>query len=177
MALTTYTDTSGLWVNGSTPVNAANMNAMRAFLIAAGAMWDSNAAWDGSGRLNATTASTTINGGTSGTATLYQPLTGTFKTAVVVLNNFRTAGSNQDIALPVAFTTQAWISVTDLATMELVLAGTVKNMDVITGFGASTNNASISAYEQAGIKTGFDTVRFTSGWAAGHTGIVIIQGI
>lgn len=50
MTLTTYSDT-GVWVNGTTPVNATNMNAIRSFLIATGAMWDSNATWDGNGLL------------------------------------------------------------------------------------------------------------------------------
>lgn len=51
MTLTTYSDTTGGWVNGTTPVNATNMNAIRSFLIATGAMWDSNATWDGNGLL------------------------------------------------------------------------------------------------------------------------------
>lgn len=51
MALVTYTRT-GPFTNGAAPgISAAFLNAMETFLTATGAMWDSNASWDGNGLL------------------------------------------------------------------------------------------------------------------------------
>lgn len=59
MTYTTYSDTSGVWVNGTTPVNAANMNAIRSFLLAG--WFDSAITSDGSGHLTASSFTTPGN--------------------------------------------------------------------------------------------------------------------
>lgn len=187
MTLTTYTDASGLWVNGTTPLDAANMNAIRSFLTASGAMWDSNVSWDGNGRLNAGTAGNSVTGGTSGTATLWQDCTGSIKRVLIYLNNFRTAASNQDIALPVAFAHGGLMRTGftgDSATgtgFRLLLSGTSETANIVTALsatniGSTTGETAFFGYGFSEVLTGFDTVRFPASGTSAHTGFIEIVG-
>lgn len=189
MTLTTYTDTTGGFVNGTTPLNATNMNAIRSFLIATGAMWDSNASWDGNGiqtllGLKVNPTGTTINGGTSGSATLYQPFQGTFKLVVVNCSGMRTAASNQDIAIPTPFTSTAIVLTGNLGNsqaLNLLSSGSAQNVAIVTTWSASGGSGSAQANffgnTYASINHAFDTVRFISGAAGGATGLVFIAGV
>ena len=113
MTLTTYVDASGNWVNGVTPLSAPNMNAIRNFLIATGAMWDSNASWDGNGvqtllgaKINA--PGTNFPSGASGSATLNQFFLGTFKLVTVTTNGWlKSSAGDSVVAIPTPFTT--WV--------------------------------------------------------------------
>jgi hypothetical protein len=123
-------------------------------------------------------------GGTSGTADLYQIFQGTFKYTIIHTQGFRTAAANQNMSLPVPYTFGANIRSTssdlfslqasgvDVATLTITalpagagLAGTVVN--------STTMNAN-GLYECA---VPFDSIQFKSGWAAGHSGYYIIEGI
>jgi hypothetical protein len=104
LTLTVYSDASGAWVNGTTPVSAANMNAIRNFLIAAGAMWDSNASWNGSGVL--TSLGQVVNGPTTINGTLGLKDPGTAQT----LSN----GSTITVSSP-------WIKVTCAAAVTGII--------------------------------------------------------
>jgi len=153
-----YTPTS--WVNGVTAANAAHMNNIENWISAT----DQPAA-------------VSVSGGSSGTATLYQPLTGIVKIVVIALNNFKTGGSAQNLALTTAFTTIGYMSVTDIVPLSTVLSSVVKNMNVITSIGSVTNNATISSYQTASIPQGFDTIQFQASASSAHTGMVFIVGI
>jgi len=116
MTLTTYTDGSGAYVNGVTPLSAANMNNIRSFLIAAGAMWDSNASWNGSGVL--TSSGQTVNGAATlnGMLALKDPGTA------------QTLSNGSTITLPAG----PWIKVTCAAAVTgiIMTVGTVAGQTV-----------------------------------------------
>ncbi|SRR6266568_989 len=187
MGLTTYVDGSGAYVNNVTPLSAANMNNIRNFLIAAGAMWDSNVSYDGNGmqtvinqKIN--TAGVVLNGSTAGTATLYQPQRGTWKVVVVILNGFRNGGaSNQDIALPVPFTSKFQYSSGDFDAFQFLVSGVAQSGGVLTslsaGGGGVTGTSTFHLWCIGEVASGCDTLRFTSGNATARSGTLIMQGV
>lgn len=192
MALTTYTDTSGPWVNGVTPLSAANLNAMRAFLIASGAMWDSNISVDGSGmqtvlsqRIN--TVGVVLTGGTSGTATLYQVERGTWKYVMIQFANFRTAAVAQTLALPVPFTNggRVWSGETGTTAQNngfsLLASGVAQTINAwisLAATGGSAAPITVMYTRSIGeVETAFDSISFQASSTIGHGGYIFIEGI
>lgn len=187
MALTTYSDVSGSFVNGVTPVSAANMNPIRSFLIATGAMWDSNSSWDGGGvhtlvahKVNPT--SVALSGATSGTATFYQPERGTWKVVYILLNNFwNTGGSVQTQALNTAFTSSVYVRTTALFQIELRVAGSAQSINVFTALGAAggttASQTNIAGSSQGWCNAAIDTIGFRSGGSGAVSGLIILEGI
>jgi len=130
------------------------------------------------------TSSVHLVGGTSGTADLYQIFQGTFKYTIIDLTNFRTSAGAQTIALPVAYTSGAYIRGSDTDSYSLLLSGVAQSLATITalpaaaGGNATTGNATnLGFYALGSCLTGFDTIRFNGGWAAAHQGQIIIEGI
>jgi hypothetical protein len=130
-------------------------------------------------------ASHSINGGTSGTAKLYQVMQGTYKHVLVYCSNFRTGGSNQSIAIPVPFTAGALIrsgNVNDAGDgISLLAGGITQALNIITALSVSAGTVSSSSYLKSysfgECPTAFDTVQWTSGGTAGHTGFFELVGI
>lgn len=190
MTLTTYSD-PGAWVNGTTPLDATHMNGIRSFLIATGAMWDSNASWDGNGKLtlitlNATPTTTTLNGGTAGTALLIQDLNGTIKRVLVILSGFRTAGANQTIAIPVPFTKQCLVragnlgSATSFNGFQLLSSGVAQSVGIVTalasGGGTSSSVTTVFGNSHGECFHPVDTVQFVSGSSSNASGSFELVG-
>jgi hypothetical protein len=125
-----------------------------------------------------------LNGGVSGTATLYQSFRGNDKVVRVKLNNFRTSSSVQTIALPVAFTQTASVRATDTDSYSLLLSGAAQTMATITalpstGGGNATvmNATNMGFYANGSVNSAFDTIRFNASWAAAHSGSIILEGV
>lgn len=115
----------------------------------------------------------TLNGGTAGTATLYQDFTGNIKRVLVILSGFRTAGANQTIALPVAFIKQCFVragnlgSATGFNGFQLLSSGVAQSTGLITTL-SSTGGTSTSVSTLFGNSYGecfhpVDTIQFISG--------------
>lgn len=132
------------------------------------------------------TAGLVLNGGTSGTATLIQDCIGLIKRVLIILNNFRTAGAAQSIALPAAFTAEALVRTGLIGTSATnagvgFLAG-VSNVQVaitttLAAAGATTTSQNfIYAGSYGEVLGAFDTIQFQSGGTAAHTGLIIIEG-
>lgn len=191
MAVTTYADSSGAYVNGSTALSAQHMNDIRNFLIAAGAMWDSNSSWDGNGiltllglKVNPTAVS--IAGTTAGSATLYQWLQGTVKAFLLYFNGYRNASlTEQTLSLPTAFTTGAiwWAGASKSVRPYASGSPLSSKVNVIstlsngTGAGTSTNGNSTQGYSNGDLLTAFDAVGLGTNEASTSTGFVVMIGI
>ena len=125
---------------------------------------------------------TTLNGGTAGTATLYEILTGTPKLSLVFLNGFRTAAAIQNLTWSVPYTTwcKIWIDDTPNNT-QFLLAGVAKQMILITGLasggGTTSTGTGISAYSQGAIQSGFDSMSFPANNNTNRTGLHVFFGV
>lgn len=127
-----------------------------------------------------------LNGGTSGTATLYQVEIGNVKRTIVYLNNFRTGASAQNLSFPTAYTKGALIrtggtgSSATTSHISFVASGVVQNVNVLTtlaaGGGTVTNQAWILQYSYGECPTAFDAIQFVAGGSAAHSGFIIIEG-
>jgi len=131
--------------------------------------------------ISPTPSATTLNGGTNGTANHYQPLQGTIKMVIVMENAFRTGASNQDWALPVAFTTGAFFLAGVVNTFDFMSGGVAQSADIITalasGGGTAVGGTSIHADSFGSIFHPFDTIRHESGAGSNHSGVLIIIGV
>lgn len=191
MTLTTYTDTSGVFVNGVTPLSAANLNSVRSFLIAAGAMWDSNISADGSGNHSAvsyaSSASLVLSGTTAGQVTFYQWLRGLVKATFVLFSGYENSSATEQVlTFPVAYTTRAsyWanggipLSHFRNAGSQLSSKCTViTSLPSGTGAGAITTNSSINGFSSGEITAAFDSMGFGSGHGQTFSASVTIIGI
>ena len=124
----------------------------------------------------------TINGSTSGTASLYMPFTGFFKCVFVQLSNFRNGGgSAQTITLPVAFTNSFFGFTGQCTSFSLVKSGSTQTVQQITILSVGNDN---SVSPQTVIKQnwlfqggpGFDTISFTASYPAPGSGFILIFG-
>lgn len=133
---------------------------------------------------------TVLNGGTAGTATLWQPFTGSgLKLVLVELSGFRTAGANQSLALPAAFTAFALIwtgnigGATGFNGLTVTNAGVAQNINIITSLAAAGGAASVNAGKQifgnsfGQVFNPFDSVTFLSGSTGNTSGSFIIIGV
>ncbi len=161
-----YTRYGNPWTNGSAPgISAVFLTDLENWIVQA----DNPAA-------------VTLNGSTSGVATLYMPLQGTvWKYLIILLSTFRNGGgSNQTIALPTAFTTAAHFYTGSFPAFQLLASGSAQNVGVITTLGTPGNvtvTSTVGGYEMGDTAGGFDTISFNSGQASTHTGIAIFEGV
>lgn len=173
----TYTQ-FGPWTSGGAPgIDAPFLNPLETFLLAL-----SNR---GMGYANFNVTPLSLTGATSGTATLYQFVAGTYKYVFARMNNFRNgSGSHQSIALPTPFTSYFQFHTGDFANVSFLsggVSGTVRSCGVITGLsatGGSVGSVTVIANWSIGeCLGGWDTLRFNSGAAGANQGTIVIQGV
>ncbi len=157
----------GPFVNGTTPpMDAPFCNGLENWIIG----------------VDAPTVAT-LNGATSGTAKIYQPLVGTTKYVVIQLNNFwNNGGSVQTIALPTAFTSMVKVRTESLFNIELRVGSTAQNIDIVTalnvsGIGNTTTQTLISAWSSGRCIAAVDTIGFRNGGSNAVNGLIILEGI
>ena len=195
MSYTTYTAVVTFVDNNPTGLDHNFFNGLENFCKVG--WFDSAFTSDGSGNLTATSyistfnkvnpSGTVLNGGTNGTATLYQPQRGTWKVVLILLNAFRTAAAAQTIALPVAFTTQAFVqsgnvgSATNFNGFALLSSGTPQSIQVVTalasGGGTSSSVTTMFGNSYGAIFAAFDTIQFKASSSGNASGIIKIEGI
>lgn len=132
------------------------------------------------------TSGHTINGGTSGTATLLQDDIGTFKRIIIFLNNFRTGGAAQNIAIPSAFTKGAHITTGGIGTsvnaggVSCLASGVAQTVFTPTTFASTGNTATgvtiLYQYAFGECFSAFDTVQFPASSTSAHTAFIIMTG-
>jgi hypothetical protein len=132
-----------------------------------------------------TTGGSSINGSTSGSATLYQPERGTYKKVLVWCNNFRNGGASaQNLSIPVPFTTACVFRAFDVNTFSLLAGGSTQNIGIWNGWPSSgtAGGTYFTSTTSPGHAQGFcnhaiDTVQFTPVAASAHTGFIILEGV
>jgi len=129
-------------------------------------------------------SSVVLSGGTAGTATCYQVMQGTFKYTLIQLSGFRTAGSPQQITLPVAYTFGAYIRTTDLETMSVRSGGSDQTTRTMTAFpsgagvaGGSVSGTVFNGWSFVHTVSGFNQFNFGASWSANRSGFVVIEGV
>lgn len=160
---------TGPWTNGVAPgLSAAAMNEIEAWIQQV----------DNSPLVS-------LSGSTSGTAQLFQPLTGVFKLVAMIMSGFRNGGgSAQNLTLPVAFTRGGWIFSGDCGAFQLLYSGSAQAVQWMTAFGAAGTDGSFSSQttgHQHAIGSfvatnGIDTLSLLGSDAATHTSYIIILG-
>ena len=134
------------------------------------------------GALNLQTAPVTVSGSVSGTASLYQILTGTVKITVVECINYKSAAA-QTLALPVAYTQGGSHWVADElqgGQVEALAAGVAQTFSVRTALPTSSGGGSqipltvLRGWSDGACRTAFDTVRVTSTTNAATCVITIV---
>jgi hypothetical protein len=144
---------------------------------------DHNQAIDALNILLGFTTSVTVNGPTSGTATLYEPLQGQLKMVIVVLTNYRNGpAGDQNLVLPVAFThgAQGWNG--SSGKFDLKSAGASQTVQINTGFasatvdGTVTGSTEVTQNNQWHCDTPFDTIGLWGSDAGTHNGFIFIIG-
>lgn len=139
------------------------------------------------GAINMATNSTVLNGGTSGTATLYQDLTGNIKRVIIYLSSFRPGVSAQNIAIPTPFTTSVSVRTAQTGAssstsgISLLKSGVAQNVSAVTTLSLTAAAFTTGTVFNQGIigycESGVDTVQFQGGTTASHTGMIILEGI
>ena len=123
---------------------------------------------------------TTVNGQTSGTATLYQYLTGTVKRCIVDLQNYKNT-ANQTIAIPTAFVRHAavWVMETQGGAVAFLSGGSAVSIKVISSVGAGGGGqnpqTTIKYWSSGQIDAAFDTVQLQVNTGAAN-GVIIFEG-
>jgi hypothetical protein len=123
-----------------------------------------------------------LNGSTSGTATLYQFMSGTYKLVFIMFVNFRNGGgSAQTIALPTPFTTgESWYN-GGTCPIQLVSLGSAQTVGVVTtlaaGGGSVTLQTTINKYSVGDNFSGFDTISIPGSQPSAFSGIFRIEGV
>jgi hypothetical protein len=163
-----YTAT-GPFVNGSSPALAA-------------AFFNNLETWIQ--QAEADIGASTVSGSSSGTATLYQVLQGTYK-KVLILVSTNYNSTVKTIALPVAFTVEAEIrAYRNVGPMRYLTSGSAQNIVLANGFNASgafttTGNITSTPAGAAGfigsVNGPFDTVEFSATGAVGPA-IILLEG-
>jgi hypothetical protein len=184
----------GPFINGSAPgIQASFLNAVENFLVLVNsAAIDSLITSNGAGIasmpwLSINPTAIVTNGATAGNMTLYQPLRGTFKVAVIVFNGFRNgAGPAQTLVLPTAFTGRCkyWIGDATTTRSQFLLSGVAQNIAVITTLAGSggTDGVTTTFNGMPGrsngeiLSAGWDTFSVPSGDAGNLTTILLVIG-
>ena len=128
------------------------------------------------------TGANIVSGSTSGTATLYQFFQGTYKYVFIVVSSSYNS-TLKTIALPVAFTTRAFLRTkNNPGPMRFLASGSPVNMFMVTGFNSTTGAETTSAAQtsttagsgqQGQIAGAFDTVELSATGAVGPATIII----
>lgn len=127
--------------------------------------------------INATGQQVSHTGSNSGTFTVEQIFVGGFKFTAINLNNYSDAAA-QTLALPVAYTTSAFIFGSSLTYMQLLSSGSAQSINIWTalasGGGSSTSQTNVNNRSIGDINTAFDSVLINSGTS--RTGTMLIIG-
>ena len=131
--------------------------------------------------VDATGLQASIVGSTSGTAKAYCTESGNFKRTIIVLSNFRNGGgSNQDLVLPIAYSGPCFVRTTGVNTFSAIASGVTQSFGIFVtlaaGGGSLSSQTSMGSWSFADLNAPVDTVRFLSGAASAHTGLIIIEG-
>jgi hypothetical protein len=186
--MSSYTQYGPL-VNGSSPpLNQSFFNGIESYLLSLNSLAeDANISADGNGaatmlKLALNPGSTVLNGATAGTATLYQPVNGTFKLVLCYLAGFQNnSGAAQTIAIPTPFTTALRFWIGDTNPLTLVGSSTNRTANIVTALSASggtvTSQTTINKYSHGGVNAGVDTISFNASEASVHSGLLVLIGI
>lgn len=184
---------TGPFANGGAPgINGAFLNSIENFLVLVNsAAIDSNITSNGAGiesmiAANLNPTAITTNGATSGAMSLYQPLRGTLKVAIIVLAGFRNgSGPAQTLVLPTPFTGRSKYWVGDMPTQraQVLLTSVAQSIAVITtiaGSGGTDGTATvftgIPGRSSGEILAGWDTFSIPSGDAGTTTSVMLVIG-
>lgn len=161
-----YTGPFGPWNPNAPPgINNAFLNALENWVV-----------------LVDQTVPTTVSG-TSGTASVYQPLRGVLKLVIITETNYRNGGgSAQTVSLPAPFTIGFRWWTGDTNTMNFVGSGTTRNVGLITSLGTSGGSRNVQtdvpSYSMGDcFNSSVDTISFNGGAGSAHNGISILLGI
>lgn len=195
MTYYTFTDGAGSsFTNGGAPgINAAVMNGIRDLLLHA---WFDSAITSNSsgvqtslgqivnGAIQPNPTSTVLNGSTSGTATLYQPFTGTFKLIAVYLNNFRNGNAGvQNLTIPTGIASLfiAWTSAFAQCSLKTGGSGgstlTVNVVTTLASGGGSTTGVTTFGSNSWFHGSACDTLVFAGSQGSASTGLILLAGI
>jgi len=131
------------------------------------------------GSLDLSTAKTTTNGGTAGTAEMWMPFQGpAFKVVLITEKGFRTAAGNQDVSFPVPFVNGCLYICTDIVTWSFLKAGVVQNNNMVTAFGTAVFQATVTSYTFGNMAptVAVDAIRHNGGAGSNHTGWILMVG-
>lgn len=197
MSYTTYTRVGPFVDNGAPGIDHNFLNGIETFLLAG--WFDSAITSNGSGvqtmlglvvngTIKNNPTGVVLNGGTAGTATLYQDSVGNIKRSMIILAGFRTAGAAQTIVFPTAYTKGANLIAGEIGQSAqnagfLLLASsvaqTIRIMTSTSSTGSTYSNAPSSIMYQGlngDCKTGFDTIQFPASGTNPANGYIIIVG-
>jgi hypothetical protein len=127
-------------------------------------------------------ATSVLNGSTSGTATLYQFMRGTYKACLVILSGFRNGSAPaQTIAVPVSFTTFFTFYGGGIPPVQFLLSGTPQSIGVVTTL-ASTGGSiavvtTLNQYSFGDNGSGCDTLSFTGSQPSAKSAILHFEGV
>lgn len=182
-----YTRTT--WVNGTTAVNASNMNNIESFLAS---LSDTNISFSGSGLLSALAFApnltpVSVTGTTAGSASLYQFLQGTIKAAWLFYNGYRNStATEQKLALPVPFTGRSgWIAFGGNPVTHFFASGSqlTSQCNVVTalptgsGAGSVSTQSAINGYSFGEIEAAYDNIGLGVSQSQTFTACVLFVGI
>jgi hypothetical protein len=129
----------------------------------------------------------TTNGSTSGTLTLYEPLQGIVKIAVLLFANFRNnGGSTQGIILPTPFSgrSKIWAGNLPSTGISLQLGGVSQTILLQTGLptsggaaGTTTSFTVIQGNSVGEVAAGWDTLIIPSGGSGVTNGMIVVIGL
>jgi len=123
---------------------------------------------------------TTVNGATSGTATITEYMNGSLKLTQITFSNFRNGSvSNQDTATSVAWNGHGVILIDDAGWFAVVNSGTTATMNVLNTFnnpGTFLTQTILKGYQLVFILSAFNTYRFVANDTGAHNGSLLIIG-
>jgi hypothetical protein len=118
-----------------------------------------------------------VNGSTSGTATLYEIMTGTCKMFYILQNNFRNGSAGSlFIPFPTAISTYCFVLTGDTGSFNLTSSATPVTAKQFTSFGTlgTVTTMGTAALIQA---PACDSIAFLGSQAGAHTGPILIFGV
>jgi len=125
-----------------------------------------------------------LNGGSAGTATLYEVLQGTIKIVYVIYNNFKTGGASQNLVLPTAFTYGFYLRNSQTPTLSFLLTAAAQSCNIVTGLPASasasggvSSGTSIGGYNYGESRHGCDTIQYAASGSINTNGMTIMEGV
>jgi hypothetical protein len=134
--------------------------------------------------LDAGSTGVTVTGTTAGNATIYQVMRGTFKIVALLFNGYQnSSGTEQKIALPVAFTQRAMFMTGNAKSTSIWSGGSqlTNKINTITalasGGGTTTGTTIVPSNSIGEIIQGFDTVGLGTGEASQAYAISLFYGI